>query len=153
MHYDGWSHVYDEWMDSDHPDIHPVGWCEATGHPLKVPPQDCKIQQPHGNSSTIIHSPIHYTAFLQHVFSCPFFLVHTRRFLHWHLNVTYLSGITFHFPKCFTRNTIVRLHTSDNSGNQDHTHLYEWRFQGLEILMKLLQRKKCISPNIRSLCL
>ncbi|KAF3860214.1 hypothetical protein F7725_000469, partial [Dissostichus mawsoni] len=22
VHYDGWSHVYDEWMDSDHPDIH-----------------------------------------------------------------------------------------------------------------------------------
>uniref|UniRef100_A0A667XJH1 L3MBTL histone methyl-lysine binding protein 1 n=1 Tax=Myripristis murdjan TaxID=586833 RepID=A0A667XJH1_9TELE len=37
VHYDGWSHVYDEWMDSDHPDIHPVGWCEATGHPLKFP--------------------------------------------------------------------------------------------------------------------
>uniref|UniRef100_A0A3Q3XC64 Lethal(3)malignant brain tumor-like protein 1 n=1 Tax=Mola mola TaxID=94237 RepID=A0A3Q3XC64_MOLML len=37
VHYDGWSHVYDEWMDSDHPDIHPAGWCEATGHPLKIP--------------------------------------------------------------------------------------------------------------------
>ncbi|XP_068191902.1 lethal(3)malignant brain tumor-like protein 1 isoform X2 [Antennarius striatus] len=48
VHYDGWSHVYDEWMDSDHPDIHPAGWCEATGHPLKVPPQDTKTQQPHG---------------------------------------------------------------------------------------------------------
>ncbi|XP_047467857.1 lethal(3)malignant brain tumor-like protein 1 isoform X2 [Mugil cephalus] len=47
VHYDGWSHVYDEWMDSDHPDIHPAGWCEATGHPLKVPPRDAKIQ-PHG---------------------------------------------------------------------------------------------------------
>ncbi|XP_072223619.1 lethal(3)malignant brain tumor-like protein 1 [Leuresthes tenuis] len=48
VHYDGWSHVYDEWMDSDHPDIHPAGWCEATGHPLKVPPRDSKTQQPHG---------------------------------------------------------------------------------------------------------
>ncbi|XP_014846466.1 PREDICTED: lethal(3)malignant brain tumor-like protein 1 isoform X2 [Poecilia mexicana] len=48
VHYDGWSHVYDEWMDSDHPDIHPAGWCEATGHPLKVPPRDAKSQQPHG---------------------------------------------------------------------------------------------------------
>ncbi|XP_029974331.1 lethal(3)malignant brain tumor-like protein 1 [Salarias fasciatus] len=48
VHYDGWSHVYDEWMDSDHPDIHPAGWCEATGHPLKVPPRDSKMQQPHG---------------------------------------------------------------------------------------------------------
>ncbi|KAG8002814.1 Lethal(3)malignant brain tumor-like protein 1 [Nibea albiflora] len=48
VHYDGWSHVYDEWMDSDHPDIHPAGWCEATGHPLKVAPRDTKTQQPHG---------------------------------------------------------------------------------------------------------
>nr|XP_057941149.1 lethal(3)malignant brain tumor-like protein 1 [Doryrhamphus excisus]XP_057941150.1 lethal(3)malignant brain tumor-like protein 1 [Doryrhamphus excisus] len=47
IHYDGWSHVYDEWMDSDHPDIHPAGWCEATGHPLKAPPQDTKTHQPH----------------------------------------------------------------------------------------------------------
>uniref|UniRef100_A0A672GK91 Lethal(3)malignant brain tumor-like protein 1 n=1 Tax=Salarias fasciatus TaxID=181472 RepID=A0A672GK91_SALFA len=45
VHYDGWSHVYDEWMDSDHPDIHPAGWCEATGHPLKVPPRDSKMQK------------------------------------------------------------------------------------------------------------
>ncbi|XP_034446329.1 lethal(3)malignant brain tumor-like protein 1 [Hippoglossus hippoglossus] len=48
VHYDGWSHVYDEWMDSDHPDIHPAGWCEATGHPLKIPPRDSKTQEPHG---------------------------------------------------------------------------------------------------------
>ncbi|XP_045551917.1 lethal(3)malignant brain tumor-like protein 1 isoform X2 [Salmo salar] len=38
VHFDGWSHMYDDWMDSDHPDIHPVSWCESTGHPLKVPP-------------------------------------------------------------------------------------------------------------------
>lgn len=50
VHYDGWSHVYDEWMDSDHPDIHPAGWCEATSHPLKIPPRDTKTQQPHGSS-------------------------------------------------------------------------------------------------------
>uniref|UniRef100_A0AAX7UJS5 Lethal(3)malignant brain tumor-like protein 1 n=1 Tax=Astatotilapia calliptera TaxID=8154 RepID=A0AAX7UJS5_ASTCA len=50
IHYDGWSHVYDEWVDSDHPDIHPAGWCEATGHPLKIPPRDTKTQQPHGSN-------------------------------------------------------------------------------------------------------
>lgn len=49
VHYDGWSNVYDEWMDSDHPDIHPAGWCEATGHPLKIPPRDTKTQQSHGS--------------------------------------------------------------------------------------------------------
>ncbi|TNN60298.1 Lethal(3)malignant brain tumor-like protein 1 [Liparis tanakae] len=50
VHYDGWSHVYDEWMDSDHPDIHPAGWCEATSHPLKVPPRDARTQQPHASN-------------------------------------------------------------------------------------------------------
>lgn len=53
VHYDGWSHVYDEWMDSDHPDIHPAGWCEATNHPLKVAPRDAKTHQPHGSNPHI----------------------------------------------------------------------------------------------------
>lgn len=53
VHYDGWSHVYDEWMDSDHPDIHPAGWCEATGHPLKIPPRDTKTQQSHGSDAVL----------------------------------------------------------------------------------------------------
>ncbi|KAI4897637.1 hypothetical protein NFI96_015829 [Prochilodus magdalenae] len=46
IHFDGWSHVYDEWMDSDNPDIHPAGWCESTGHPLKPPPCISSTQQP-----------------------------------------------------------------------------------------------------------
>lgn len=54
VHYDGWSHVYDEWMDSDHPDIHPAGWCEATSHPLKIPPRDTKTQQPHGSRVALV---------------------------------------------------------------------------------------------------
>uniref|UniRef100_A0A8D2LAY5 Lethal(3)malignant brain tumor-like protein 1 n=1 Tax=Varanus komodoensis TaxID=61221 RepID=A0A8D2LAY5_VARKO len=37
IHFDGWSHIYDFWIDSDHPDIHPVGWCSKTGHPLQPP--------------------------------------------------------------------------------------------------------------------
>ncbi|KAJ8369546.1 hypothetical protein SKAU_G00095740 [Synaphobranchus kaupii] len=45
IHFDGWSHVYDEWVDSDHPDIHPAGWCEQTGHPLKSPQYDSNTQQ------------------------------------------------------------------------------------------------------------
>lgn len=24
-------------MDADSPDIHPIGWCDVTGHPLEVP--------------------------------------------------------------------------------------------------------------------
>eukprot|EP00063_Salmo_salar_P015614 XP_013990449.1 PREDICTED: lethal(3)malignant brain tumor-like protein 1 isoform X1 [Salmo salar] len=45
IHFDGWSHMYDEWMDSDHPDTHPVGWCESTGHPLKIPPPESNKTQ------------------------------------------------------------------------------------------------------------
>ncbi|XP_028290111.1 lethal(3)malignant brain tumor-like protein 4 isoform X2 [Gouania willdenowi] len=41
LHYDGWSSLLDVWMDSDHPDIHPVGWCQRTGHPLEPPPGSC----------------------------------------------------------------------------------------------------------------
>ncbi|CAK7311324.1 lethal(3)malignant brain tumor-like protein 4 isoform X3 [Vulpes vulpes] len=37
VHFDGWDHKYDYWMDADSPDIHPIGWCDVTGHPLEVP--------------------------------------------------------------------------------------------------------------------
>ncbi|KAM4623124.1 lethal(3)malignant brain tumor-like protein 1 isoform 2-T5 [Discoglossus pictus] len=37
IHFDGWSHLYDFWLDGDHPDLHPAGWCQRTGHPLQTP--------------------------------------------------------------------------------------------------------------------
>lgn len=37
IHFDGWSDIYDYWLEDDSPDIHPPGWCAKTGHPL-VPP-------------------------------------------------------------------------------------------------------------------
>ncbi|KAM4841125.1 lethal(3)malignant brain tumor-like protein 4 isoform 1-T1 [Thomomys bottae] len=37
VHFDGWDHKYDYWMDTDSPDLHPIGWCDVTGHPLEVP--------------------------------------------------------------------------------------------------------------------
>ncbi|XP_032936465.1 lethal(3)malignant brain tumor-like protein 4 isoform X4 [Catharus ustulatus] len=37
IHFDGWDHHYDFWVDADSPDIHPVGWCDKTGHALQVP--------------------------------------------------------------------------------------------------------------------
>ncbi|KAM5246410.1 lethal(3)malignant brain tumor-like protein 1 isoform 2-T2 [Ctenodactylus gundi] len=37
LHFDGWNHSYDFWIDADHPDIHPAGWCSKTGHPLEPP--------------------------------------------------------------------------------------------------------------------
>ncbi|EOA95030.1 Lethal(3)malignant brain tumor-like 3 protein, partial [Anas platyrhynchos] len=37
IHFDGWDHNYDFWVDADSPDVHPVGWCAKTGHALQVP--------------------------------------------------------------------------------------------------------------------
>ncbi|XP_076992045.1 lethal(3)malignant brain tumor-like protein 4 isoform X3 [Tamandua tetradactyla] len=37
VHFDGWDHKYDYWMDADSPDLHPIGWCDVTGHPLETP--------------------------------------------------------------------------------------------------------------------
>uniref|UniRef100_A0A8C7PN92 L3MBTL histone methyl-lysine binding protein 4 n=1 Tax=Oncorhynchus mykiss TaxID=8022 RepID=A0A8C7PN92_ONCMY len=38
IHFDGWHEKFDFWVDSDLPDLHPVGWCARTGHPLEPPP-------------------------------------------------------------------------------------------------------------------
>ncbi|KAM4699513.1 lethal(3)malignant brain tumor-like protein 3 isoform 1-T4 [Discoglossus pictus] len=38
LHFDGWSSLYDIWVDADFPDIHPMGWCAKTGHQLQLPP-------------------------------------------------------------------------------------------------------------------
>ncbi|KAJ8290621.1 hypothetical protein GJAV_G00015380 [Gymnothorax javanicus] len=43
IHLDGWGVEYDFWLDSDSPDLHPVGWSQKTGHPL---------QSPHGSSDS-----------------------------------------------------------------------------------------------------
>ncbi|KAL4236917.1 SAM domain binding [Mactra antiquata] len=45
IHFDGWSDVYDYWLEDDSPDIHPPGWCAKTGHPLVPPitPQDLVV--------------------------------------------------------------------------------------------------------------
>ena len=37
VHYDGWDDIYDDWFDVDSIDLHPVGWCNKTGHPLEPP--------------------------------------------------------------------------------------------------------------------
>ncbi|KAK3710159.1 hypothetical protein QZH41_010559, partial [Actinostola sp. cb2023] len=37
VHFDGWDDVYDDWFDSNSTDLHSVGYCEKTGHPLEPP--------------------------------------------------------------------------------------------------------------------
>ncbi|XP_039190290.1 lethal(3)malignant brain tumor-like protein 4 isoform X1 [Crotalus tigris] len=38
IHFDGWDHAFDFWVDADSPDIHPIGWSVKTGHALQLPP-------------------------------------------------------------------------------------------------------------------
>ncbi|KAG5900209.1 hypothetical protein JTB14_008091 [Gonioctena quinquepunctata] len=37
IHFDGWLDRYSYWVDDDSPDIHPMGWCQKTGHPIEPP--------------------------------------------------------------------------------------------------------------------
>nr|XP_043873569.1 lethal(3)malignant brain tumor-like protein 4 [Solea senegalensis] len=46
VHFDGWSSQFDVWCDSDLCDLHPVGWCQRTGHPLEPPPGPSPISSP-----------------------------------------------------------------------------------------------------------
>uniref|UniRef100_A0A3B3QJ71 L3MBTL histone methyl-lysine binding protein 1b n=1 Tax=Paramormyrops kingsleyae TaxID=1676925 RepID=A0A3B3QJ71_9TELE len=45
VHFDGWSKEYDYWVDVDSPELHPIGWCQKTGHPL---------QNPHSSTDTSV---------------------------------------------------------------------------------------------------
>lgn len=38
LHLDGWPSDYCFWLEDDSPDLHPIGWCDATGHDLEPPP-------------------------------------------------------------------------------------------------------------------
>ncbi|XP_053998897.1 lethal(3)malignant brain tumor-like protein 3 isoform X1 [Hylaeus anthracinus] len=37
IRFDGWPENHAYWVDDDSPDIHPMGWCMKTGHPLESP--------------------------------------------------------------------------------------------------------------------
>ncbi|KAH8288773.1 hypothetical protein KR054_009419 [Drosophila jambulina] len=38
IHLDCWPSEYYFWLEDDSPDLHPIGWCEATSHDLETPP-------------------------------------------------------------------------------------------------------------------
>ncbi|XP_034840024.1 uncharacterized protein l(3)mbt [Maniola hyperantus] len=48
--FDGWPEELACWLDDDSPDIHPVGWCLKTGHPLEPPltAEELRISGPCG---------------------------------------------------------------------------------------------------------
>ncbi|XP_061452642.1 lethal(3)malignant brain tumor-like protein 3 isoform X6 [Rhineura floridana] len=45
IHFDGWDHSFDFWVDADSPDIHPMGWCAKSGHALQLPPVGCPYSE------------------------------------------------------------------------------------------------------------
>ncbi|KFV99132.1 Lethal(3)malignant brain tumor-like 1 [Fulmarus glacialis] len=77
IHFDGWSHVYDFWIDADHPDIHPIGWCSKTGHPLQPPlrpKEPASFSSAHGGCPTLGCKSIPHTKSSKYSFhhrKCP----------------------------------------------------------------------------------
>ncbi|XP_026742468.1 uncharacterized protein LOC113504407 isoform X4 [Trichoplusia ni] len=43
--FDGWPEELSCWFDDDSPDLHPVGWCLKTGHPLEPPLSKCSAAE------------------------------------------------------------------------------------------------------------
>ncbi|KAL4706319.1 hypothetical protein ACJJTC_004928 [Scirpophaga incertulas] len=41
--FDGWPEDLSCWLDDDSPDMHPVGWCLKTGHPLEPPMSELRF--------------------------------------------------------------------------------------------------------------
>jgi len=52
IHFCGWDNKYDYWEDADCPDLHPIGWCSRTGHPLQQPLTPLHIANYSGNCPT-----------------------------------------------------------------------------------------------------
>lgn len=46
IHFDGWEDEYDQWLDSQSPDMYPVGWCVLVGHKLEGPPMQSRPVPP-----------------------------------------------------------------------------------------------------------
>uniref|UniRef100_A0A672G7B9 SAM domain-containing protein n=1 Tax=Salarias fasciatus TaxID=181472 RepID=A0A672G7B9_SALFA len=78
IHFDAWSSEYDYWVETDCPDLHPVGWCQKTGHPLQYPNGSSDVLTAPGqgcptpgcNGVGHIRGPRHGTHYTQ--VSCPY---------------------------------------------------------------------------------
>uniref|UniRef100_A0AAQ6AH40 SAM domain-containing protein n=1 Tax=Amphiprion ocellaris TaxID=80972 RepID=A0AAQ6AH40_AMPOC len=74
VHYDGWSTQFDVWCDSDLPDLHPVGWCQRSGHPLEPPPgQTDRLER-----QTVMFS-LHLNLLCLSAFGCPYSDINMRK--------------------------------------------------------------------------
>ncbi|CAN9514233.1 unnamed protein product [Ophioblennius macclurei] len=78
IHFDAWSSEYDYWIETDCSDLHPVGWCQKTGHPLQYPNGSSDVATAPGqgcptpgcNGVGHIRGPRHGTHYTQ--VSCPY---------------------------------------------------------------------------------
>jgi hypothetical protein len=44
LHFDGWDHIYDQWVDYESYEIYPAGWCELVNYRLQDPPEKGKLK-------------------------------------------------------------------------------------------------------------
>ncbi|KAK1172889.1 lethal(3)malignant brain tumor-like protein 3 [Acipenser oxyrinchus oxyrinchus] len=86
VHFDGWSRKFDFWIDSDTPDIHPVGWCRRTGHPLELPlrPADLKTTSSQGVCPTPGCRGVGHIKGARHIghhsaFGCPYSEINMKK--------------------------------------------------------------------------
>ncbi|XP_028033689.1 uncharacterized protein LOC114245644 isoform X1 [Bombyx mandarina] len=74
--FDGWPDDLSYWLDDDSPDLHPVGWCLKTGHPLEPPlsPEELSMRGPCGVGGCRGLGSAHGGAHKQHVsaHACPY---------------------------------------------------------------------------------
>ncbi|EDO39310.1 predicted protein, partial [Nematostella vectensis] len=57
VHFDGWDDIYDDWYDADSTEVHPVSYCEKTGHPLEAPLSEYKSSREDKISSAACPTP------------------------------------------------------------------------------------------------
>ncbi|XP_061383547.1 uncharacterized protein LOC116767345 isoform X2 [Danaus plexippus] len=74
--FDGWPDELSCWLDEDSPDLHPVGWCLKTGHPLEPPltAEELRIPGPCGVGGCRGLGSVHGGGLKQHAAAsaCPY---------------------------------------------------------------------------------
>uniref|UniRef100_A0A673M281 Lethal(3)malignant brain tumor-like protein 4 n=1 Tax=Sinocyclocheilus rhinocerous TaxID=307959 RepID=A0A673M281_9TELE len=147
IHFDGWSEEYDYWLDADSPDLHPVGWCQKTGHPLQhpndspVPPgQGCPT--PGCSGVGHIRGPrygTHYTAV-----SCPYSDVNLNKD---GLVPDRLNG------ESFTSLSLSHTHTHSHSSSLSHSSCTSVTFSLLWTRLQTMSQIKsvCVVDSLQQL--
>ncbi|XP_038659378.1 lethal(3)malignant brain tumor-like protein 1 isoform X4 [Scyliorhinus canicula] len=73
--FDGSNQVYNYWVDTDNPDIHPAGWCARTGHFLQLPIiRDSQVEPEQEECPTPVWKPVSHSKgskYTTHHRKCP----------------------------------------------------------------------------------